>query len=138
MAEQMKSWSGLRLNIEAWWAPKKGDFIKGVLLQRNKNPGGKINQPFYVIQLTAPCEQLQMKKAPIKGEKGMQVGVAENMGLVGLDELLGFEVKIKLVEVREFTNDDLDGEIREVKEYDVQHSEKVVNERAASRYHAPA
>ncbi len=131
MATELKSWSGLKLNIEAWWKAQEGQAIKGVLLQRNRNPGGRVNTPFYVLQLTEVNSDLQMKGQDMKCEKGVQVAVPENSGLQGLDELLGCEVQIKVLKVRQWETDD--GELRDIKEYDVKHGD-VVNQAAASRF----
>lgn len=128
----MISWSGARLSIKAFWNPEIGDMVKGVLLQRNRNPGGRIASPFYVLQLTAPTDKLKMKDEAVKGEKGDNIAVPENIGLQGLDELLGYEVQIKLTNKNEFATED--GELREVKEFDVKHSAEVVNQAAAQRY----
>ena len=128
----MVSWSGARLSIKAFWNPEIGDTVKGILLQRNRNPGGRVAAPFYVLQLTAPTDKLKMKDEPVKGEKGDNVAVPENIGLQGLDELLGYEVQIKLTNKTDFATND--GEVREVKEFDVKHSAEVVNQAAAQRY----
>ena len=128
----MKSWSGLRLPIKAFWNPEKGDKVKGILMQRNRNPGGRVNAPFYVIQLTAPCDKAKMKDEVVKMEKGENIAVPENINLVGLEELLGYEVQLTLTDVTEFTTED--GEIREVKQFDVKHSDDIKNQAAASRF----
>lgn len=135
MAE-FKSWSGQRLNIEGFWAPEKGDKIQGVLLQRNRNPGGRVNAPFYVLQLTKPCDKVKMKEEMTLKAKGDNVAVPENINLVGLDELLGYEVLISMTDKTEFTTED--GEVREVKQFDVKHSDAPVNEAAAQRYRPDA
>lgn len=128
----MVSWSGARLSIKAFWNPEIGDMVKGVLLQRNRDPRGKVRAPFYVLQLTAPTDKLKMKDEAVKGEKGDNIAVSENAGLSGLEELLGYEVQIKLLGKTEFATDD--GELREIKEFDVKHSAEVVNQAAAQRY----
>lgn len=134
MAE-MKSWSGARLPIKAFWNPEVGNKVKGILLQRNRNPGGRINAPFYVVQLTVPCEQGKLKDAVVKLEKGENIAVAENANLAGLDELLGYEIEITLKGSDEFPAED--GEVRTINQFDVKHSADVVNQAAASRYRAP-
>lgn len=136
MADNMVSWSGARLPIEGFWNPKKGDIVKGILLQRNRNPGGRVNAPFYVLQLTQPCAEVKMKDKTLKLEKGQNIAIAENVNLVDLKELLGYEVQLKLTDITEFATED--GEVREVKQFDVKHSEKVQNEKAAARYRPEA
>ncbi len=129
----MKSWSGAKLAIKAFWAPDAaGDKVEGVLLQRNRNPGGRINAPFYVLQLTKPCEKAMLKNEAVKMDKGENIAVPENVNLAGLDELLGYEVQLTFKGTEEFNT--TDGEVREVKQFDVKHSADVVNQAAASRY----
>lgn len=135
MADEMKSWGGARLDFKGWWAAKKGDSVSGILLQRNRNPGGRVNTPFYVLQLTKACIGT-MRQEKVEMTKGDNIAVPENANLAGLDELLGYEVIIKVTDVKEFTTDD--GEVREIKQFDVKHSAEVKNLQAASRYRPEA
>lgn len=143
MAEEKNefvSWSGQRFQIEGFWAPEKGEKVQGVLIQRNRNKGGKVATPFYVLQLTKPCDKVKLQDKVMKKDKGTMIAVPENSSLEGLDELLGFEVMLTLTDVRpwQFVSEDGEVEDRTIKEFSIKHSAEVVNKAAASRYRPQA
>lgn len=134
---EFKSWSGKKIDFKAWWNAKKGSKIQGVVVQRNRASGGTVRTPYYVLQLTnAKGAEGKMRDKSIELAKGDYVAVAENNQLIGLDELLGYEVIIQLVDETEFTTED--GEVRSLKQFDVKHSEEVVNQEAAKRRPQPS
>lgn len=132
---EMKSWSGKKIDFKAWWNPKKGSVIQGVLMQRNRASGGSVRTPFYVLQLTKACAEGIMRDKALECAKNEYMAVPENNALIGLDELLGCEVKIKSLDATEFTTDD--GEVRMLKQFEVEHSTDIINQEAAKRRPSP-
>lgn len=117
-------WSGQRLEIVAWWTPEKGQYVTGILMQRNARPGGKINQPFYVLELTEESEVTPVNEdKPKMMAAGTRVAVPESYNLADLDQLIGYEVQLTCSEFRTFERD---GEERTIRSFEVEHSEEAV------------